>query len=136
MSAFVVEKATIDRIVTAVWPWARGGGSFHVAEPPKALVQIIGQDCNLDALGQMLWDMNRRAVAQRYAEDPTPAWYNWENRASDQEQLFMSVCCLLYQCSEGNVPEEPLFEALDQYKVVLALKIAHQVCECQGARWE
>jgi hypothetical protein len=50
-------------------------------------------------------------------------------------QLFKSLQCFLYQCSEGNVPERSLFKALDALLNLLGPAINQESPEYAAAIW-
>lgn len=81
MSAYVVDKATIDDITSAALHY----GLLDVDTATLA--------------GQMLWDANRRAVAQRYGEFPAEIEYRFEATPAHVGQWARSLTNLVYQCS-------------------------------------
>jgi hypothetical protein len=85
------------------------------AETMHRVVQAVGDTEAPTALGRALFDMNRRAVLARYPGDEDYAAvppYQWVPRKMSAIEAFKAIECLLYQCSEGNVPDEPLFATL------------------------
>lgn len=50
-------------------------------------------------------------------------------------QALKSLRCWLYQCSEGNVPEQPLFKALERYAGDLAFHIVAELPGWNAAEW-
>lgn len=62
-------------------------------------------------------DMNCEALGQRYGDDPIPFKFEECKRSSTlksklDEAIFHRLSCYLYQCSEGDVPDHPLYKAL------------------------
>lgn len=108
MSAWFVGDAVIDDVVE-LWR--------------KSLVDERPTDAEATEMGRKLWCMNREALRQRYPGDMEEydgergeAIKGYEVRPGHDEygQLVMSAKCLLYQCSEGDVPETwPLYKWLD-----------------------
>lgn len=106
MSAYVVEKETIDAVVTGL---IRSGGVMSLDKATW--------------LGRNLWSMNVDAVSQRYClngnDEETEyraevASYTFTMRNEPLPVLVKQMDCLLYQCSEGDVPEREAFKALDK----------------------
>ena len=113
MSAFVVEKKTIDRIVT----YLQGQKSY-------ALPEVLRGDP--DALGARLWALNTEAVAQRYDEDPEAITYVWSLALGSLAETAMALACFLYQCTEGDVPESELYRALSDVKAAVFYEIVSE----------
>ncbi len=88
MSAYIVDKATIDAIVT--WATDRAPRrSITVKTPEGANVQSYGGHCLLDELdrsliGQLLWDENFKSVNYRYRENETSSRYVFKRVTSIQ----------------------------------------------------
>jgi hypothetical protein len=49
--------------------------------------------------------------------------------------ILKAVSCLRYQCFEGDVPETPLFKALDGLANALAYEVARKTEEYAKAEW-
>ncbi len=126
MSAFIVSDRCMQNVVTAV-----------------------GNDDNLtaedrDNEGRALYEMNTRAVNARYPnrkpEEPPP--FSWNVAYKGQFdlkkwcQLLVSVQCLLYQCSEGKVPEELAYAHLKDCERDLRNEIVSSLPEYKQASWD
>src|SRR3990167_7877135 len=94
MSAFVVGKETID----------------------KAVFLLKGdKPCEWgDLYGQQLWQMNCDAVNQRYSGHvpQEPAYYRYLPKQFSRVVALKGLQCLIYQCSEGDVPKRALYKEL------------------------
>lgn len=98
MSAFLVSDGTIDRVVSLVFAFRN---------------QAIEGD-NADKFGARLYRLNMEALRQRYNDKPTRFTYKHREHQDDTTLAqFKALECLIYQCSEGNVPEKPLYQELD-----------------------
>jgi hypothetical protein len=68
-------------------------------------------------LASKLFRMNRDAVLQRYSRDkiedyPIPKW-NFEGaKISSGSAFYTRLCCYLYQCMEGDVPDRVMYKRL------------------------
>jgi hypothetical protein len=138
MSAFVVERETIDRVM-----W----GLKYISE-----VGFTGTNyeiSDLDRIGENLWNLNLRAVAYRYRLTPTdPAVVTYKHYRYGGSLLFREqpiahkvAClkameCLVYQCSEGEQFEaDPYFKLLEKTVQRLACAIVHDMPEYEKAKW-
>jgi hypothetical protein len=107
MSAFFVSRQTIHDAVTAY---------CHAAPQTRSLEQLT-------QLGRAFWSMNASAMVQRYPSihgtgehrDYLGASAAYVYRAPKHlslAQMAMSLNCLIYQCSEGDVPQQPRYKLL------------------------
>lgn len=120
MSAFIVSEACMHRCVKAMLP--------DEASCEEG-----------DELGRKLFAMNQRAVQARYGVrkdgyDAVPE-YRYVSVIPDRYAALKALCSLKYQCSEGDVPEEPLYKELSEAVSELALKIAMSAPEYERAAW-
>ncbi len=134
MSSFMVDSRTVDRVLSFLYwkkrddPWCtellRRAG--HGLESTK----------DLNGLGMAMLRLNREAVNQRYGEDEkVKGRYRFSDTLIEQFQALKSLNCLLYQCSEGTVPDNPLFKALSSIADRMAQGIVSDLPEYQRAEW-
>ena len=140
MSAFIVSKETMDRVVSAI--------DKHRGQDFGGIHLVDSASC--DRLGRKLYAMNLDAVIQRYPGDtkdtaPGPidiadihGAYKWKMSLPAHHAAvgYKAISSLLYQCSEGNVPERPLYKALDALYDSLAHRIASDSKTVQRAIWD
>jgi hypothetical protein len=125
MSAFIIQPATMDRVVYA---W----GEFH----------RLRECAQLDEIGKRLFRMNADAVAARYREQPdyTDAEeYRFSPFSLMNSPLIhqiKAVDCLMYQCSEGNVPERDDYKALIALRSFLCGAFLRRLPEFEAAPWD
>lgn len=124
MSAYVVGKQTIDRIVTAL----------QKDSLDYALPDLREKDPN--KLGQKLWNMNVQAFSERYGENINVPEYEWSREYINDIQLIKTLHCFLYQCSEGSVPETPLYQQVKKYIYHLMEKYIMRLPEYSKADWD
>ena len=143
MSAFVVDTTCMDRVV-------RG---FALMQP-----RMFNQD-SLTASGRQFFKLNIEAVQQRYGglhrADPIDDIEG--GRATDYEYTeppevpgcppdidsLKAMHCLIYQCSEGDVPEQRLYQLLVEISQKLEARIRaehgtddiHDMPAYQRAEW-
>jgi len=119
MSAFMVSHDCVHRVVIAL----RAMRSEYMS-------------MDRDLLGMQLLQMNRRALVARYGDNEAEAvgGYRYvEPEPTDGRlivQTYKSLRCFLYQCSEGHVPDEPLYNVLVDVREKFALLLGHD-----GERW-
>ena len=136
MSAFIVDADCINSIVTYLnrhsrcFPWLREEFGYDVTQTGE-----------LSRLASALHDLNFRAVAQRYGEqrakgdleaDP-PFRFRIVHRHA--VAVHKAACCLQYQCTEGDVPEQPLYRALDLIIERIADQIVRALPAYDKAAW-
>lgn len=134
MSAFIVSTETMQRVIAAITDNGRIYDGIFGGE------YLLRDSSDLDTLGNALFAMNLAAVKDRYPAD-AEAWgapvfsYRPLGIISEAERFF-AVACLVYQCSEGNIPERPLYKALEEVENSLARKIAHNAANAKKLPWD
>ena len=136
MSAFMVLDKTINRVITFLKDdqeskWFR---SEHYS------LNSRHTDEEWAELGQALFQMNIDGVDSRYgigeAAGFRPLDYKFSYEFATKIQVLKSLDCLLYQCSEGEVPKTPLFKALNDYSNFLAHSIVGRLPDYDKAEWD
>ncbi len=110
MSAFLVSDRCMHRCVSLITNYLQtGGGATFGGE---TAVSHEG----MDRIGRQLYAMNARAVNHRYNEDDKPPGYAYSPFHENDPDIVKhkALRCLLYQCSEGDVPESDLFKEADR----------------------
>lgn len=124
MSAYIVDKKTIDRIIN--------GMQQLNLNHEMGDIDIIDND----DLGQQLWDMNAAAVDQRYEETNNKQPYTFNGVNVSKIQAFKSLRCFMYQCSEGDIPYTDLYKQMDIIGDRMAAKIVYDLPAFDAAEWE
>lgn len=130
MSAFIVTEETIRRCVEGVRELLT-----------KQRVDYAWPHDPSD-IGQALWDMNESAVRQRYPGEgndlPGSEITEYRHRKGyyNNLQQIHALQCLLYQCSEGNVPETPLFKATTLVAGEIALHVVRNLPAYDKLAWD
>ena len=139
MSAFVVEDETINRVITFL----------SIDRELDYLRRQIKDETGCDLrtpegcaeLGTAMFDLNCNAVNQRYEPDAAAQFreLDYEYRLvpfSRAMQVYKSLGCWLYQCSEGDVPETSLlYSAMQRVKADLADHIISRLPEYDSCNW-
>ena len=149
MSAFVVEPRTINRILGYLRESERAG-QFMGGHSRRLLQSVEFDFLNRDDqanLGQAMYNMNVNAVSQRYPDDSLnslPGTYHKEGVLDSYKvelvhvsaaQAYKSLQCWLYQCTEGNVTKNKLFQAFEKIAESLANEIVTSLPEYETAQW-
>lgn len=130
MSAFVVADRTINRIVAFL---AKPNDGWY-SDPARPFLEL-GYALRSDRgsweqrkrLAADLFDLNCRAVDARYEDHPARSEFHPEEFVFRHEapprglEAVQRMSCLCYQCSEADIPEDPLYKALDQARLIAAL---------------
>jgi len=150
MSAYIVDDRTINRILAGI-RYAQYGHTDYAPWPTAVMGcerRDFCCDCGSESamlvtfgpLGVRLREMNEAAVRARYNDadeaDMIPGPYEYEYVPNPTvSQLYKSLGCYLYQCSEGDIPEDPLFKALEDWWTQIAHHIAHTSEAVAAAEW-
>jgi hypothetical protein len=144
MSAFVVEDKTINRILT----WLGNSDNRWDLHQVLAAAEICHQTNSFlpcpddweEQLGTSMFILNCDAVNARYGKDqaqefrPLNYSYQFELPVTDA-QVLKSLQCWLYQCSEGDVPERPLYKAFREVERSIAVDIVRRLDVYENASW-
>jgi hypothetical protein len=144
MSAYVVDDKTINGIL----PHLSAQEFDTLARAACDTFTLERDDVEDGVLGEALRTLNVAAVLQRYPDcsvergdlpGPHPFLpYRYAPilaGGGSKVQALKSLRCLLYQCSEGTIPETPLYKALDDLSSRWALEIVEKLPEYDRARW-
>lgn len=140
MSAYIVEDETINRIVSYLdhdrdgeWMRRKVAGVLGVAR------------FDVLALASAMFALNVEAVECRYGDSATygtgegsfrPLDFAYSYESANVFQVIKSLKCWLYQCSEGDIPEQSaLFRVLEQYAGELACGIVSDMPQYEAASW-
>lgn len=127
MSAFEVSDKTMHAILSAL----RNSGMIESFEVDPM------NDADMTRLGRELFMMNHRALLARYNE-PLPDEVPYQFRFMDCSLVvsYKATRCLLYQCTEGNVPEEELFKSLAKFSAEIAQVFVERTDEYEKTPWD
>ena len=123
MSSYVCDEKTITAVINAY------RNVEHESLLPMSVV-------TLSALGNRLHMLNVRATACRYRSEPVQefdyayrvvGFGNHNNRGL--LHLYQAIGEYLYQCSEGDFPNDPLFKEVEGVKAKLADNIIRRMIE-------
>ena len=138
MSAFMVNTKVMSKIVTAI---LLNFDTFDGDSTCRAKLLAVPTDAQKEAgknIGKKLLLLNRRALRARYGcgehlRLPEFVFEKWADAAPVEQ--FKAMCCLLYQCSEGKVPNGRLYDELNRAAGELAQRIVQDLPEYDKASW-
>ena len=137
MSAFVVEDKTINKVVTKL-AYDRDGDWL------LRKLKDAGYDLHtLEERTKLGWDMfslNIRAVNMRYEDKPAdqfrPLNYKYILEGNYPKiSCIKSLSCWLYQCSEGDCDESPLYKLMEEIKTSWLYSVVSRLPEYEKAEW-
>jgi hypothetical protein len=136
MSAFIVSETCMNRVVTAAL--------FHSNSPSFCGIPIPEYpepDCKEGStIGKVLYALNRAAVRSRYPDKrefaTVPKRYRYGRADDPKAALLKAIHCLIYQCSEGNVPKRDEYRELAWLASNLAESIVRDMPEYRSADWD
>jgi hypothetical protein len=138
MSAFLVDKYTIDRIVTLLDHGRRRSGYFGEMLEKELNIDFADLDWR-SKLGQKMWDLNQLALGYRYGDAEVKLTYVFSDVSflSSDVHLYNSLRCWLYQCCEGDIPEtSKLYRIFDEKTTArIANAIVQRLPEYDEAKW-
>lgn len=136
MSAYVVEDQTINTLV-----------AFFAHDRYHHVVETIRSEQGIDItthegkrqLAEAMHQTNVSAVSQRYDGDPDMIGgaFTYETTPRpDPFQGYTSLCCWLYQCSEGDVPDTSLlFATMQRVCNDIAHSLLSRLPEVEATKW-
>jgi hypothetical protein len=152
MSAFLCDEKIFDNIASTLAHYAEykpywASRTAHCANFITKLT-VKNEDGTIklhptlreqtEVFARRLYELNLEAICQRYTDGSGDDYgYKFTQRPPVQNKtaLYKSLGCLIYQCSEGNVPEMDLFKRLEQIYDAMAHDIVSSTKEYDVAAW-
>lgn len=135
MSAFLVGKDTIDRIITAMDYELRQDSYLQIKMEEMTGVSYDDTKWK-DLLGTLMINMNQMALGERYGDKMEKHTYTFYPKLATRIQYLKSLQCFTYQCAEGVIPQTKLYDFFDR---VLERKfmtaIIYSMSEYDKAQW-
>jgi len=138
MSAYIVEDKTINRIVNRLVFETSNNPNF---DSLKEQLSKLGYDLSDESfprkLAKDMFALNVSAVNQRYNEKEEATKFNYaQGPIASLIQTLKSLNCWVYQCTEGDVPENDLYKFFtDTFRNYLLKKIVYDLPEYDRAEW-
>lgn len=157
MSCFIMNPRTIARIANYICAHINGGYNtthlpLEISNEFKRLVSIDGI-ANEEKTYKELYKLNYEAFNTRYEgrhtedladnldkyaeyDNPLIGLFDHEINANHY-QMFKSIECYLYQCSESEELENSIvYKEVSRLKNAIMSKIVHRSAEYQAADWD
>jgi hypothetical protein len=133
MSCFIVSNETLGRVVQAAATKDNHNYEYFGKAFEKLRYDLTGEvrAADLERLARDLFDLNVDAFCERYPanSDDSNSRTRYPEDIPEFEyvqltgklnraaliQAHKSASCLSYQCSEGDIPERPLYKALKEF---------------------
>lgn len=138
MSAFIVSNRTINEIVSFL-KYDKKRDYGYIAKH----VEVLGYNFDLtescEMLAHELYNLNYMAVNDRYSENSehmTTTFTYQPVLMESKYQAIKSMDCWLYQCSEGEIPQNELFKAIEKVRDSLCHKIIQRSKEYDVCKWD
>lgn len=142
MSAYIVERETIDRVLTFLLEGCdahQNGFNGLKRWINEKYGYDLAKESHVTTLGQAMMCLNFEAVNARYRETTPASAYEYKRHKSlafvTIYQAVKSLDCFLYQCSEGNVPDTALFKMLDMVRNTWCRSIVTRTDQYDKAAW-
>ena len=148
MSAFYVGTESLSMLTDIISRYLVAGYNSFGFEFPSEIVTLFEGESD-KKIFNALAGTNLNALEARYGQKGAAEMFDgkdyeeghdiWENRDGVIKpwhyQLLKSIQCYLYQCSEGNVPDTPIYKAMEKLEVKLTRFIACNQPEYEKAEW-
>ena len=147
MSAFYVGTESLSMITDIISRYLVGGFNSFGFEFPREIVTLFEGESD-ERIFNALAGTNLDALEQRYSKETAAEMFDgkgyeeghdiWQPRDGVQPwhyQLLKSLNCYMYQCSEGNVPDSPIYKAMEKLVISLTVFIACNQEEYKNAEW-
>lgn len=138
MSAFMVSNECMNNVINGLF-WNHQFKDWN-SEIYKE--QNLNDSEDFEELAIRLFTLNQSALIQRYPNEKADSDYiqipkfEWKGKTCNIYQTLKSLHCLHYQCSEGEIPEEPLYKWLDKVISALESYIINRLSEYEKAKWD
>jgi hypothetical protein len=109
MSAFLVENKTINKILTELDKEIRFSDKWHIEELEQKLGLDFSDEDWQTKLGQRMVDLNQLSLQYRYGDTRKEICYKFHYVRCSKVEAYKALRCWLYQCAEGNIPEDSRF---------------------------
>ena len=140
MSAFICNPETFSNVYSGLRIYGMSN-LHHYSTIKQAMTPFLGIR-TLDECIAKLYELNVEAVNQRYGDktklvpddDYLKSFKNLDPHIS-MFQFLKSLECLSYQMSEGDIPETPEYQALENLIKAVSYSIAHSHPDYESASW-
>ena len=144
MSCWIISDNTINKLVEFFVGCSYSNEEFkpQIDRILKDLGYNLNYDQNdlnpqADKLGSDLKTLNLKAWNNRYNKKTRKEEYKHKTiYEKNLFQIYKSLGCLVYQCSEGNNFKDPLYKAIQKIERIIGDHIIYNLEEFKNAKWE
>lgn len=138
MSSFLVSNLCINRAVQGIVSELSRTAYGWPREFQEIATQYRDEKCMIDCkkLGDAFFKLNIYALNVRYEgkEIHCPS-FTYVPLKENKLAFFKAIECLIYQCSEGDTTELPLFRLLEYARDKIARTICHDLPNYDRIEW-
>lgn len=154
MSCFIMRAESINKLAGVVYDVVFGHNMYGIWTPDE-LRDVFNhkREVSEEDIFKALYQLNVDAYKARYGETVeipekpeghyfvkfeqavSDDGYAYSKVTADHYQIYKTLECFLYQCSEGTVDEEPLFKGMVELKKAFASMIVSGTEEYNNADW-
>lgn len=143
MSAFVVQDKTINDSIAFLKSTIDNDN--WILNPLSKLGYDLSNRTDRERLAKDLFKLNIDGVNERYGDNQAqqfrPLDFKFVDGISSTKRMNIYQCikslrCLIYQCSEGTVPERDLFKAIEEVVGRLAMHVVSSMPQYDKAEWD
>ena len=143
MSAFIVDDKTINGIISWLHDAVKRQTDYSwCVRTLKELGYKLDTELGCKRLAEEMFTLNCDSIEQRYGEGQANEFRDLDFqfrfiRTPSHYQALKSMRCLLYQCCEGDVPEQSdLYNALDKVSLELSYQLVSRSKAYETAQWD
>ena len=143
MSAFIVDDKTINRVVAWMHDAVKRQTDFSwCVRTLQKLGYKLDTEFGCKRLAEEMFTLNCDSIEQRYGKGQAKEFRPLDFQFSlvcppGHYQALKSMRCLLYQCCEGDVPEQSdLYNALDKVSLELSYQLISRSKAYEAVVWD
>jgi len=138
MSAFVVEDKTINRAVSFLATDRDGDWLRRFIQDNLGIDLTTG--IGRETLGKLMFSLNCDAVNQRYGDNQAEEFRSLDYAfrlecVVNRIQAFKSLQCWHYQCSEGDIDQNNLYQIMERVQGHMAEMIVTRLPAYDSLAW-
>jgi len=135
MSAYIVDDATINKVVSYLYAHANGSWSIDFQQTKLHKIGYdLGSADSCRDMAQKMFDMNVAAVNARYGEGEAED-FRFTFLPASQIEVIKALKTWKYQCTEGEMPNLALYQAMAEMHRLLCIDFVEQTEEYEAASW-
>jgi hypothetical protein len=139
MPTYIVDDATINKIVSYLYAKAAGGDTSIVSLGLVRMGYDLSDLLYIERLADAMFNLNVAAIKERFGEAegegfPLPS-FTYIFTPATQIEVIKALECWMYQCTERDIPGSELYKAMAATYFLLCKDYIHQLEEYEAAPW-